>query len=122
MGEQRTTRNEHVSGTLAQSIREFGSAKQVARAAGCSVATAGRYRRGETIPDAVTIARLMAASRRIADAMLRLAGLDDVSLQLQEMRLQRDLEELRARRSAQSNATSVAQAGLGPRTDMVGDV
>jgi transcriptional regulator with XRE-family HTH domain len=121
MGEQRTTRNERVSGTLAQSIREFGSAKKVARAAGCSVATAGRYQRGETIPDAVTIARLMAASRCIADAMLRLAGLDDVSLHLQEMRLERDLEQLRARRSAQSNVAGVAQAGLGTRTGLGSD-
>jgi transcriptional regulator with XRE-family HTH domain len=120
MGEQRSIRNEQVSDTLAQSIREFGSAKDVARAAGCSVATAGRYQRGETIPDAVAVARLMAASHRIVDAMLRMAGLDDVSLALQEQRLENDLAKLRDRRIA-ANATGVAEAGRRALPDMGGN-
>jgi hypothetical protein len=83
---------------LTDAIRDFGSAKEVARAADCSEATAARYRRGETMPDALGLARLMARSRAIADAMLRLAGLDDLTMDLEEARLVRALCELRAMR------------------------
>lgn len=83
---------------LTSAIRESGSAKEVARAAGCSVATAARYRRGETMPDPLGLARLMGWSRQIANAMLRLAGLDDLSMDLEEARLRQELRQLEARR------------------------
>jgi len=41
----------------------------------------------ETMPDPLGLARLMGWSRAIANAMLRLAGLDDVSLELEWSRL-----------------------------------
>jgi transcriptional regulator with XRE-family HTH domain len=84
--------------TLTSAIRDSGSAKEVARAAGCSVATAARYRRGETLPDPVGLARLMGWSRGIANAMLRLAGLDDLSMDLEEARLRQELQRLQAKR------------------------
>jgi transcriptional regulator with XRE-family HTH domain len=84
--------------TLTSAIRASGSAKEIARAAGCSVATAARYRRGETMPDLLGLARLMGWSRAIANAMLRLAGLDDLSMDLEEARLRQELRRLEARR------------------------
>lgn len=94
-----------VSGaSLTNAIRGFGTAKEVARAAGCSEATAARYRRGETLPDALSLARLMGRSRAIAAAMLRMAGLDDVSMDLEEARLRRELQRLQAERAGRSNA------------------
>jgi hypothetical protein len=84
--------------TLTSAIRESGSAKEIARAAGCSVATAARYRRGETLPDPLGLARLMGWSRSIANAMLRLAGLDDLSMDLEEARLRQELQRLQAKR------------------------
>lgn len=100
--------------TLTDAIREFGTAKEVALAAGCSVATAARYRRGETMPNPVTLARLMGRSRQIAEVMLRLAGLDEQSMDLEEARLERELLLLQAKRAERSNtdghATSRAAA------------
>jgi transcriptional regulator with XRE-family HTH domain len=90
--------------TLTSAIRDSGSAKDVARAAGCSVATAARYRRGETLPDPLGLARLMGWSRGIANAMLRLAGLDDLSLDVEEARLWRELQRLRDRRTGPPDA------------------
>jgi len=82
------------SATLTAAIRDFGSAKEVARIVGCSEATAARYRRGQTMPDPVALARLMGRSRQIAQAMLRLAGLDDLSMDLEEAHLRRELRRL----------------------------
>jgi transcriptional regulator with XRE-family HTH domain len=86
------------SATLTAAIRDFGTAKEVAEAGGCSEATAARYRRGETMPNPVILARLMGRSRQIANAMLRLAGLDDLSMDLEEARLRQELRQLEARR------------------------
>jgi transcriptional regulator with XRE-family HTH domain len=100
--------------TLTDAIRDFGSAKQIARAAGCSEATAARYRRGETMPGPLGLARLMARSRPVAEAMLRLAGLDDLSLDLEEARLMRELVRLRAKRAGVLDVDAVAGAGARP--------
>lgn len=96
---------------LTDAIRDFGTAKQIARVARCSVATAARYRRGETMPDPLRLARLMGGSRRIADAMLRLAGLDDLSMDIQEARLAAELHQLRTKRIARQHAAGSTQAG-----------
>jgi transcriptional regulator with XRE-family HTH domain len=95
---------------LTAAIHDFGTAKEIARVVGCSEATAKRYRRGETSPDPVGLARLMARSRSIADAMLRLAGLDDVSMDLEEARLTRELSELKAKRAGVLDAAVDAAA------------
>lgn len=105
---------------LTSAIRESGSAKEVARAAGCSVATAARYRRGETMPDPLGLAKLMGWSRQIANAMLRLAGLDDLSMDLEEARLRQELRRLEARRGGSLDVeTTEAPAGAAAGT-MVG--
>jgi transcriptional regulator with XRE-family HTH domain len=98
------------SASLTAAIHAHGSAKEVARIVGCSEATAARYRRGETMPDVAGLARLMARSRSIADAMLRLAGLDDVSMDLEEARLTRELSELKAKRAGVLDAAVDAAA------------
>lgn len=90
--------------TLTDAIRDFGTAKQIAQASGCSVATAARYRRGETMPNPMILARLMGRSRTIAQAMLQLAGLDDLSMDLEEARLRHELHRLQQQRAEQSNA------------------
>jgi hypothetical protein len=85
--------------TLTTAIRDFGTAKEVARVVGCSEATAARYRRGETTPDALSLARLMGRSLKIAQAMFRLAGLDDVNPDLEEALLRHELRRLEASRA-----------------------
>lgn len=95
---------------LTAAFRAFGTAKQLARAGGCSVPTAQRYQRGETTPDVLTLARLMAQSRAIADAMLRLAGLDDLSLDIEQARLVRSLADLEQKRLAAHEALERARA------------
>jgi transcriptional regulator with XRE-family HTH domain len=102
------------SAALTVAIRHFGSAKEVARIVGCSEATAARYRRGETMPDAVGMARLMGRSWQIALAMLRLAGLDDVSMDLEEARLRQELEQLQARREVHDAPTDAASGAAAP--------
>lgn len=92
------------SATLTEAIRDFGTAKEIAQAGGCSVATAARYRRGETMPNPVILARLMGRSRLIAQAMLRLAGLDDLSMDLEEARLTHELQRLQQQRAERANA------------------
>jgi hypothetical protein len=47
---------------------------------------------------------LIGRSRAIAAAMLRMAGLDDVSMDLEEARLRRELARLQAERAGRSNA------------------
>lgn len=96
------------SATLTDAIRDFGTAKEIAQAVGCSVATAARYRRGETMPNPMVLARLMGRSRSIAQAMLRLAGLDDLSMDLEEAHLSRELRRVQARRAGESDADTVA--------------
>lgn len=85
--------------SLTNAIRDFGTAKEVARVVGCSEATAARYRRGETLPDALSLARLMGRSRAIAAAVLRMAGLDDINPDLEEALLRRELRRLEATRA-----------------------
>lgn len=80
-------------------LRAFGTAKELAVAGGVSLNTAERYRRGETYPDALTIARLMKHSRLVTEAMLRLAGLDDVWLDQERERLLRELTDLQQKRA-----------------------
>lgn len=103
--------------TLTDAIRDFGTAKEIAQAVGCSVATAARYRRGETMPNPMILARLMGRSRTIAQVMLQLAGLDDVSMDLEEARLRRELHRLQAQRAEQSNAVVALRAAA---RDLVG--
>ena len=97
--------------SLTAAIAAHGSAKEIARVIGCSEATAARYRRGETIPDAIGLARLMGRSRSIATAMLRLAGLDDVSMDLEEARLTRELAALQAQRARRLDADTSPPSG-----------
>ena len=87
--------------SLTTAIRDFGTAKEVARAVGCSEATAARYRRGETLPDALSLARLMGRSRAVAAAVLRMAGLDDVSMDREEAWLTRELHRLKSVRDSE---------------------
>lgn len=99
---------------LTAAIADFGTAKEIARIVGCSPATAGRYRRGETMPDPLALARLMGRSRTIADVMLRLAGLDDLSLDLREARLRQELQRLQAQRAGSPYGRRVGD--VGPQT------
>ncbi len=89
---------------LTAALLAFGPAKELARAAGCHLVTAHRYRNGETIPDALTLTRLMSRSRAIADAVLRMAGLDELSLEIEEARLLREVAELREKRARRNDA------------------
>lgn len=85
MAEQRIAAA-HDQAHLANAIRESGGDKVVAIAARVSVNTASRYRRGLTVPDGMRLMRLMRWSRRIAEAVLWLAGLDDAGLDAKEAR------------------------------------
>jgi hypothetical protein len=49
-------------------LQGFSTAQELATAAGVSLDTARRYRRGHTYPDALTVARLMQHSRLVVDA------------------------------------------------------
>lgn len=88
---------------LTSAIRDFGTAKEVARVVGCSEDTAARYRRGETMPNPVALARLMGHSLKIAQAMFRMAGLDDLNPDLEEARLRHELRKLEASRAGSLN-------------------
>jgi hypothetical protein len=81
-------------------MRTFGTAKELAHAGGFSVYSAVRYQRGESFPNVLTLTRLMAASRAIAEAVLRAAGMDDLSMDIEQARLLRSLAELQAKRLA----------------------
>jgi hypothetical protein len=96
--------------------RAFGTAKELAYAGGFSVATAERYRRGDSFPDGLTLTLLMSKSRVITDAVLRMAGLDDLSLDQEQARLCRSLAEIEQRRAARNEdlAAAYAVAGVGP--------
>ena len=99
---------------LTEALRTgFGSCKELAVAGGFSVKTATRYRTGETLPDVITLARLMGRSRVVAEAMLRMAGLDDLSLDQEQARLVRALSELEAKREARNAALAQAYAVAG---------
>jgi hypothetical protein len=89
-------------------LRGFGTAQELATAAGVHLDTAKRYRRGETYPDALTVARLMRHSRLVVDAMLRMAGLDDLSLEQEQARLLRELLDLQQRRAPHVAAAMAA--------------
>jgi hypothetical protein len=94
---------------LAEALRlGFGTAKEMAAAGGISVQSAIRYRRGETYPDVFTIARLMRQSRIVAEAVLRMAGLDDVWLDQEQARLLRELIDLQQRRAPHVAAAMAA--------------
>jgi transcriptional regulator with XRE-family HTH domain len=95
---------------LVEAFRAFGSTKELARAGGVSMETANRYRTGRTVPDLLTLARLMRNSRAVADAVLRLAGLDELSLDLEQARLVRALADLEQRRIAAHEALERARA------------
>lgn len=85
---------------LTEALRAFGTAKVLARAASCHPKTAERWQRGDTQPDVLSLTKLMGKSRAIADAILKMAGLDDLSLAQEEARLVRELTELRNSRKA----------------------
>lgn len=89
-------------------LRGFGTAQELASAGGVSLDTAKRYRRGETYPDVFTLARLMQHSRVITEAMLRLAGLDDVWLDQERERLLRELTDLQQKRAPHVAAAMAA--------------
>jgi transcriptional regulator with XRE-family HTH domain len=108
------------SAHLTAAIHDYASTKEVARIVGCSEATAARYRRGETTPDALGLARLMGRSREIANAMLRLAGLDDLSLDLEQVRLERELRCLLAKRGGGPDVETEGAAGAVARPLVVG--
>ena len=99
---------------LADALRTgFSTAKELAYAGGVGIETAKRYRRGETYPDALTVARLMKHSRLVTEAMLRLAGLDDVWLDQERERLLRELTDLQQRRASYvAAAMAAAETGL----------
>jgi hypothetical protein len=102
---------------LTEALRAaFPTAKHLALAGGVSIPTAERYRLGRTFPDVFTLARLMGSSCAIAEAFLRLAGLDDLSLDQEQARLVRALAELEAKRTARHAdlAAAYAVAGIAP--------
>jgi hypothetical protein len=99
---------------LTEALRAaFPTAKHLALAGGVSIPTAERYRLGRTFPDVFTLARLMGASRAVAEAMLRLAGLDDLSLDQEQARLVRALADLEAKRTARHADLAAAYAVAG---------
>lgn len=59
------------------------------------------------MPDPLRLARLMGRSRAVAHAMLRLAGLDDLSMDLEEARLRGELRVIEERKAA--NAANNAE-------------
>ena len=96
---------------LATAMRlAFGTAKEMAAAGNISVQSAIRYRRGETCPDVFTVARLMRHSRLIVDAVLRMAGLDDVWLEQEQARLLHELIDLQQKRAPHVAAAMAAAA------------
>jgi hypothetical protein len=101
---------------LTEALRAYGTAKELALAGGFSVNTAERYRRGEGLPDVLALTRLMGKSRLIAEAVLRMAGLDDLSLDQEQARLVRSLAELEAKRARRHAglAQAYAVAGITP--------
>lgn len=108
------------SAVLTGAIREFGTAKQIARAAGCAEATAARYARGDTMPDPIRLARLMGRSRDVASAMLSMAGLDEMSLDLEEARLTSELRRIRAKRAGNLNEKTASVDGTPTRACVAG--
>jgi hypothetical protein len=66
---------------------------------GCSERTAETYQNGTYLPKIPGLVGLMRHSRDIVDAVLRMAGLDDISHDLEEARLIRELRELQAKRA-----------------------
>lgn len=81
---------------LTDAIRGFGTGKQIARVIGCSEETAARYRRGETVPDIVSLTRLMGRSRSVTAAVLAMAGLSDL-IDIETAWLMRELRAVQAR-------------------------
>jgi transcriptional regulator with XRE-family HTH domain len=102
--------------TLTTAIHDFGTAKQVAAAGGRSEATAARWRRGETMPDAVSLARLMGRSRDILLAMLRLASLDYLITDVEMARLRQEMRQLQAARAGTPDGRIDDEAGAAPGT------
>ncbi len=93
-------------------MRDFGSAKELARFLGCSETTARKYRRGETVPNAIDMVRLMGASQVVARAILRLCGFDTASNYIREARLRDELARLRTSSAAEDDADARADAAL----------
>jgi len=99
---------------LTAAFRAFGTAKELANAGGISPITAYRYQNAMTTPDLRVVTRLMGKSREIRDAVLRMAGCDDVSLELETARLTKllaDLQERRAMAYADLDAAKAADRG-----------
>ena len=89
---------------LQRALIRFGTPQQLARAGGFSASTAYRYQSGLTVPDILTMTRLMSISREITDAVLEMAGLDDRSLDVEYTRLLRSVAELERRREERNAA------------------
>lgn len=99
--------------TLTAALKGFGTAKELALAAGCSHRTAQHYQAGYSFPDVLRLTRIMAKSRAVTEAVLRMAGLDDASLDLEEARLRRLLAELEVRRAELHARLAAAEALAG---------
>ena len=67
------------------------------------------------MPNPVGLARLMGRSRAVAAAMLRMAGLDDESMDLEEAWLKRELHRLQAQRAGPGDAETEAADGVATR-------
>jgi hypothetical protein len=76
----------HDEAHLVNAIRDSGGEKVVALAARVSRHTATNYRRGHSIPSGMNLMRLMRWSKRIAETVLWLTGLDDASMDAREAR------------------------------------
>ena len=101
-------------------VRKSGSAKEIARAIGTSVTTAARYRNGPQAPAPEILTRLMRFSHHVAEVILKAAGLDDVAMDLEEIRLVRELQALHVRREASHGHTEATAAeGRGFTSEMV---
>lgn len=89
----------HDHAHLTDAIRSSGPAKHIARAAGVSVNTAKRYRNGRTLPDGLRLTRLARWSKPIRDAVIRLMGLDQASMDALQVRLEQESHRDRAETS-----------------------
>ncbi len=89
--------NGRATAPLTFALRSAGTAKQIARVAGVSKSTAQRYRAGHSVPPVLELSRLMRWRIGIVAAVLRMAGLDDASMDAREARLTHDLHRLLAK-------------------------
>ena len=76
---------------LSEALRSaFGTARELEAAAECSERSAFRYFNGESVPNVVTLARLIRRSPTFLAAFLEYAGLDERSLAIAAQKLRYD--------------------------------